>query len=346
MENANNLFHILDISRREDPHDRILAWLVDPNASHGITNFAANLVEALWGRRCDEPVHRVTRQYKLAADSWPDVVVEFEESLLVVENKVNASAFREGQLERQHELGLEQQGESPLFHVLLCPDRLSTGNYSEMSDSFRVLPYSKLADLVRAVVENITEEHARSNMAQYAEYVHDGLGKPAPSGVRLVSARTISRRNASRKVSEDVFMKEAEQYGDEIRSAQTELLDVLNAMESVEARFDSKGSSNATYKVYIDNTDLHVLWVYSDGRLYVDWDQLTQDAGKDVASQYIKSWPGMLEKGNKAGGFATQDLVTVEIDAVALRLQGLADCCANRWGSRPEASAPDNAGTP
>src|SRR5437660_6537788 len=147
MEPRTNIFEILNVTRSEDPHDRVVAWLCDANGGHGIRDLARAIVLKLWGYDCAEVIRKVHRQFKLRDDCWPDVAVEFETALLVIENKVNASALREGQLELQNELARQRQGEYPLFHCLLCPDRMADIAIAPKSDVFRVLRYSMLADL-------------------------------------------------------------------------------------------------------------------------------------------------------------------------------------------------------
>src|SRR5207237_2019744 len=112
----------------------------------------------------------VHRQFKLRDDCWPDVAVEFETALLVIENKVNASALREGQLELQNELARQRQGEYPLFHCLLCPDRMADIAIAPKSDVFRVLRYSVLADLIEARTARLTE-NTKPIVEQYASFI-------------------------------------------------------------------------------------------------------------------------------------------------------------------------------
>jgi hypothetical protein len=39
-----NIFRILNVKREEDPHDRMLEWLCDPKAGHGIQDFPAAII--------------------------------------------------------------------------------------------------------------------------------------------------------------------------------------------------------------------------------------------------------------------------------------------------------------
>ena len=126
MNSNFNVFEVLNIKSAEDPHDRMVAWLCDPAGGHGIPDVAYAIIERLWGEECNEAVREVVRQFKLAEESWPDVGVVFTSALLLIENKVQASALREGQLELQHSLGRQRQGGKRFFHCVLCPDFLQT----------------------------------------------------------------------------------------------------------------------------------------------------------------------------------------------------------------------------
>jgi len=145
-----NIFRILNVKRVEDPHDRMLEWLFDPAAGHGVPDLAAAIISCLWQRECSERVNLVKRPFNVGEKSWPDLAVQFETALLLIENKVNASAFQEGQIKKQHELAIMLQKGAPLFHCLLCPDRMVNTVVDFQSDAFRVLPYSVLVNLISA----------------------------------------------------------------------------------------------------------------------------------------------------------------------------------------------------
>lgn len=96
-------------------------------------------------------------------------------------------------------------------------------------------------------------------------------------------------------------------------------------MESVEARFDSVGQTNATYKVYLSGTSYHPLWVYSDGQLYVNWDLGLQTAGANTAAACQTIWGSLVKSSNKGGSFVAGGLAAVGPTEIARKLQKLAD---------------------
>lgn len=328
---AVNVFDVLGLRRCEDPHDRMLAWLCDPEAGHGLSRFASQIVESLWGTRLDESVRDVKRQYQLAPDSWPDVVVICEQSLVVIENKVNASALKVGQLERQHELALAQQDGKPLYHVLLCPDSFNVSGYGPDSPSFKVLPYSRLARVAREAICGMQCVDASVVIEQYAAYVLERFGRAAPPGIRIASAERVARRNTESQVwSEEEFLKSVSKHSSDIQQPQEELLDLLKAMECVEPRFDSSGPTNATYKVCLPEADAYLLLVYEDGRLYVQWGWLDVLCGQDTADAMKELWRGLVNPDNKDGGFVEGGLSGVGPEGVASRLQEFADIISDQ----------------
>ena len=323
---STNIFEVLALSRAEDPHDRMLAWLCDPSEGHGLINFAATLIHSLWDHPFDESVILVKRQYQLGPDSWPDVVVKFESSLLVVENKVNASALREGQLERQNTLAREKQAGKPLFHVLLCPDRFRVDDFGPEGSDFRTLTYSHLARLVREASENANNASTSGMLRDYASYIENAFGERAITGLRIASAKSIARRNNDNVGwSEEQFLQQACRESPNVADAQRELVELLRSMECVEPRFDSIGSTNATYKVYLSGTEYHPLWVYSDGRLYVNWGLANPMVGSSVVSACKSTWQGLVNSSNKGGSFVKGGLAAIGAVEAANKLQELSD---------------------
>ena len=307
-----NIFEILNTKRHEDPHDRMLAWMCDPTKGHGLNEFASALVNAVWGTTVDESVQGTTRQYKLSDNCWPDVVVEFEKSLLVVENKVSATALREGQLELQHELATERQAGAPLYHCLLCPDRVTAEDFGPKNKAFGVLRYSTLAELIESRLDQ-AEDDARPILSQYAAFISSSLGAPAPKRVKMASPQKIAGRNEKRSPWHiDAFMKQAEEKGGrDLQACQHELHELLISMDDIEARYTSKGESNATYRVFVaeHEPEIDIIWVYADGRIYVRWGTLIESEKSAEAAKLKEIWkPHLPSNGNKDGAFTTRPL--------------------------------------
>jgi hypothetical protein len=133
----------------------------------------------------------------LSDKSWPDVGVEFETALLAIENKVQPSAVREGQIEPQNDLGLPRQGTAPFFHCVLCPDYLVDA-VPEPSSRIRKFPYSVLADILSSRLDACTPD-AKPIVEQYVRFIRESFGAPRPQGIRRALGGTIARRNAARQ---------------------------------------------------------------------------------------------------------------------------------------------------
>ncbi len=322
-----NLFDVLALPRQEDPHDRVLAWLLQPDGGHGVEGFAATLVSELWSVPCSEVVRLVKRQYQLSGESYPDIGVEFAASLLIVENKVNAGALREGQLALQNKLAKEKQAGRPLYHVLLHPDRLNVEGIGVADSSFRTLTYSRLAALVDDAATKAVNDDAKVLLRHYAQYISRYFGKAPPPGVRMATGVRIARRNAVAGWSEDDFMAQAASACEPaVVKKHADLLDLLRSMDAVDVRFDAAGPTNATYKVYLAGRgDTHVLWVYANGGLFVTWKPL-RSVGLDEGVEVWKGqWGNSIKAMNKNDSLAAGGLQKFGVDEVAQKLQAIAD---------------------
>jgi hypothetical protein len=332
--NSFNLFDVLALPRQEDPHDRMLTWLLDPSAGHGISSFAAALISELWSVPFSQPVRRVKRQYQLSPESYPDIGVEFETALLVIENKVNAGALREGQLGLQNELAKKKQVGKPLYHLLLHPDRLNVDGIALQETSFRTLSYSELARLIDAAAVRASNEDAKAFLRHYSKHVSERFGKAPPAGVRMASGTKIARRNSIAGWTEEGFISQAATLCDPaVLGKHTDLIDLLRSMDAIDVRFDAVGPTNATYKVYLTGTEIHFLWVFANGGLYVTWKPL-RTAGIDGGEEFWKhKWGNSINAGNKNDSFATGGLQTFAVEDIAQKLQAIADF-ANRVRNR------------
>lgn len=327
-----NIFEILDLGRKEREHDCMLEWLCRPEAEHGIADFASAIVEALGREPVQEPVRQVKREFKLSDKSWADLGVEFESALLVVENKVNKSALRAGQLELQHELAGERQRRTgaPLYHCLLCPDGFDVEGFELRSKDFAVLRYGRLAELIESRLER-TPEEARVILSQYVSYVRDNVARPASSGVRLATSEEMARRNTSRAAWDETdFMAQAEEKGGRaLRSAQAEWLAVLTKMRDVDPRFESAGPANATYRVFLPGTGIDLLWVYADGRIYVRWHAVRSLRGEAAAEEMQAVWKEHVKNfENQDGSYTNAQVGDLPLETLAELLQRTADLAA------------------
>jgi hypothetical protein len=88
----NNLFRILGCDRNEEVHSNILAWLLDPEESHGLgTQFLSTFMAWVFQKQVSirMPIE-VTKNRQTAGDR-PDIVIRGYDWLMVLENKVDAA---------------------------------------------------------------------------------------------------------------------------------------------------------------------------------------------------------------------------------------------------------------
>jgi len=317
-----NVFEVLlrteEDGHQEKPHDRMLAWLCNPDSGHGLFDLALAIVSHLWGRDFNEKVKNVSdNKFALGPSCWPDVVVEFDTSILVVENKVKLAtlqkAIKECQLEKQHEQGRARPSNGGFFHCLLCPDSMKDldGIPLRSEERFRVLPYSLLANLIADHSSNLVSE-AKPIVEQYVTYLQNTLGKP--SAVKWASSDTITDRYRNRKpVDVKEFLNQAmEKGGPELVAAQQNLLESLTGMQHVEPRFESYGVKEKTYTMKSTHSDMPpLLWIYADGRIFVNWASFLKGQRTLEAERMKHIWGPYVKDRTKDAGSETQELIGV-----------------------------------
>ncbi len=153
---------MLKIERRELQHSALLAWLLDPTASHGLQDyFLRRFLTAAAQKTQDEGITSIT---PLAVDAWglanievatehPNIDVllisQEDEFVCIIENKIGA-AEHSNQLNRyvatvEHEYqGLTR------FPIFLTPDGMETE--SDTSEPYVPLGYEVIADLIERTV--------------------------------------------------------------------------------------------------------------------------------------------------------------------------------------------------
>lgn len=322
-----NIFQILDLPNQERPHDKVLAWLLNLEGGHNVPNLAAELIRRLWGVELPAGKARVTRQFSLPGGLRPDIWVELDGATLMIENKVNPAALRPGQIAEQNAAARTILKGQRLFHLLIRPDRVRSDGLVIEDETFRELTYGQLAEVLRSLAKLLAEGAGRALAMQFADYVMDRFGQPTPAGIRLASGTTLARRYSGAGWSEDAFLEEAEKTCDpEVMKRQRRLLALLGSMDSVRVKFDAKGPTNPTYKVYLGDTEVRILWVYADGRLYVDWELLAPSA----QAQWKRHWGGSVNAQNKNNSFAKGGLTAFSVEDVAQKLQALADFAGSK----------------
>lgn len=163
IRNRPNIFEILGVNHYEIRHSNFLAWLLSPFGSHGIDEYfikrimldvfqdsrsIKNVIDIHDLLKEDIIVHREKHNI--------DVLVEFQSTVIVIENKINA---KEGkyQLQTYHDLIKEKYGEKDAVFIYLTKygDEASINEFIELSYN-HIINYLK--DLIEYKRENISEE--------------------------------------------------------------------------------------------------------------------------------------------------------------------------------------------
>ena len=177
-----NILEVFGVARKEKPHSRFLAWLLDPGETHGLA--ARFLVEflKLAQRVCDKSfnfdTHSVTIQTEKATEGgMPDIVITGPDFLCVVENKILAV---EGQDQTKRyakwaeEKEIEERGipNDRLLLVFLTP----TGR--EAQDSrFRPMSYEQVVSILEGILhrQGDVEPETRFAIEQFVFSVRDTI---------------------------------------------------------------------------------------------------------------------------------------------------------------------------
>ena len=147
IHGRSDFLGVLCRNRDELLHSRVIAWLLDPCARHGLgTAVLAGVVHKVCGTtvspvslarariRCEVPLH----------DGRLDIVVQGPGFHLVIENKVDAEEG-DGQC-----ASYSKHLPADALCVLLSPD----GRPSKRPSSFRSLRYSDLKAVLRSALDN------------------------------------------------------------------------------------------------------------------------------------------------------------------------------------------------
>jgi hypothetical protein len=164
----DDLLGVLGRQRDELTHSRMIAWLLDPCAHHGLgTRVLAGILAMSF--HSDPPASAALALAKprcevTLIDGRLDIVVEAPGLYLVIENKVDAP---EGDRQCEHYYQNIQRPDARF--VLLSPE--GKGAQSESDDvrsAFRPLRYASLADIIRdALASAPAQGRARPVVEQY-----------------------------------------------------------------------------------------------------------------------------------------------------------------------------------
>jgi hypothetical protein len=165
----NNLFRILGCDRNEEVHSNILAWLLDPEESHGLgTQFLSTFMAWVFQKQVSirMPIE-VTKNRQTAGDR-PDIVIRGYDWLMVLENKVDAAEGETQTLrysERWKRLAAIQKRD-PFFAFV------SPHGSSAKASEFVPVSYG----MIREMIQNLyAVEHPNVLFAHLIDHIRDDL---------------------------------------------------------------------------------------------------------------------------------------------------------------------------
>ena len=189
MRNQPNIFEILGVSHFEIRHSHFLAWLFDPKGSHGIGNYFLKrfLLDVLQDQRShlniidihpllNENIIIHREKYNI------DILIEFENTLLVIENKINAFESND-QLQRYKDSVLKNfPTKKPIFVYLTKYGSEASLNefYIEASYQKHILDY--LNDFVRFRSKTI-QDHVLTYIKDYIDNLNKNIMKQDPANI-------------------------------------------------------------------------------------------------------------------------------------------------------------------
>ncbi|MFY3455545.1 PD-(D/E)XK nuclease family protein [Achromobacter xylosoxidans] len=171
-----NLFEALNITRQEIRHSRFLAYLLDPNETHGLGDqFLRAILRTTIGDDSQCPVSRLDVELKDLSDAAVycerdhfDITVQIPELelLFVIENKVGA-AESEAQLVTYRKRAQERYGEYRFLGCFLTPD-----GYEGADESWFTLSYGAVCEvLTRILGQEALAEDVTIAIKHYIELV-------------------------------------------------------------------------------------------------------------------------------------------------------------------------------
>ena len=189
MRNQPNIFEILGVSHFEIRHSHFLAWLFDPKGSHGIGDYFLKrfLLDVLQDQRShlniidihpllNENIIINREKYNI------DILIKFENTLLVIENKINAFESND-QLQRYINSVLKNfPTKKPIFVYLTIYGSEASLNefYIEVSYQKHILNY--LNDLVRFRSETI-QDHVLTYIKDYIGNLNKNIMKQSDANL-------------------------------------------------------------------------------------------------------------------------------------------------------------------
>jgi hypothetical protein len=166
---GSDLLTISGVGRSELAHSAVVAWLLDPRASHGLGPAVLDaILEAGWGLDAASATNTVSVELEVArAETRADIVVDIGARTLIIENKVDAP-----EQETQCDDFYREWGPD-LLYLILSPSgaRPRSARRSESRTVWRALSYGALARLLADLLP-AAQGPGRAALVDYLETLH------------------------------------------------------------------------------------------------------------------------------------------------------------------------------
>ncbi|MBI2192431.1 MAG: PD-(D/E)XK nuclease family protein [Planctomycetes bacterium] len=305
MKSVNIIDILVSNHDHEIFHSRVLAWLLDPQGSHGFgrTFLDAFRETAFPGWNLGE-VEQVKPELLLDTKSSPDIGVITTDAVLLIENKIRFSAITEGQVERYLIVAREVAGTKEVRLAFLLPGHRKSYPQLEKPDkAINTIFWSEVADILENLLQGgAGNEQSLSSLLMY----HDYICRTHAVGARAVGltpghprfSPNRSGLTGSLSSSRIEFLKEARERCKE----NPERLDRIHALVGFLETFDllrveyKEGKSNWSITGSIPRSDggvTLIVGMYAQGKIWYEYRRLTDD----LANEYRGLTKGDPEKG-------------------------------------------------
>ena len=141
-----NLFEIFGNQWYEDPHSNLLAWLLNPEETHGLGNvFLEKFIENISDIKLPFDQIKVVRENQKGGDR-PDIEVKGNNWWLIIENKINSSENNSQTLRYAKRWGKKGKIDENVFLVYLSPN-----GKAPLSPDFHSVSYREIRELLESM---------------------------------------------------------------------------------------------------------------------------------------------------------------------------------------------------
>lgn len=164
-----NLFRILGCDRNEEVHSNILAWLLDPEESHGIgTHFLKAFIARVFHEELGLSFPIEVVKNKQTGGDRPDVVVRGHNWLVVLENKIDAAeGVRQTLRYSERWKGLAARQGMKCFFAFLSPKGFAAESIDFVPVSYKT---------IREILESLQPiAHSGTLLSHLIDHILDDL---------------------------------------------------------------------------------------------------------------------------------------------------------------------------